>query len=111
MKCYSVLPPLPAIQTGNKDGGRFIGRPRLEFVIGTLPLVTPAALVRVGRPGLVALENLLFPHKVLVGEFGPVLGKHFIGRHGRNVLQGEFALLAALQEAPILDRRGRVEIP
>ena len=85
-----MLPPLSAIQTGDKDGRGLICRPRLHLIIRALPLVAPITLVFIRGLTLIPLQNLLFPNELLVGQFLPPLREHIIGGHGGNMGQRKF---------------------
>ena len=80
-----VPPSLSAIQARDKDGRRLIRRARLHLIIRTLSLSALLTLVLVCRTALVALQYLLLAYQLLVCEVSPVLGKHVICRHARNM--------------------------
>ena len=86
-----MLPPLPAIQTGDKDGRRLIRGPRLHLIIGTLALVAPITLIFVRGLALVPLQNFLFPNELFVRQLLPPLREHVIGSHRGNMGQRKFA--------------------
>ena len=106
-----MLPSLPAIQTGDKDGCRLIRGPGLHLIIGALPLVAPITLVFIRGLALVPLQNLLFPNELLVGQLLPPLREHIIGRHGRDLGQREFTSQAPFQKPGILDKGPGMNIP
>ena len=106
-----VFPTLSAVQTRNKDRRRLIRRTGLHLIVRALALVTPIALVFIRRLALVPLQNLLLPDKLFVGQLLPPFGKHIIGRHRRNLFQGEFPVQTPFQESLISNRGLWVNIP
>ena len=46
------LPPVPALVAQDECGHRLVGRPRLDLVVGAVPLVALAALEQVGLGAL-----------------------------------------------------------
>ena len=46
------LPPVPALVAQDECGHRLVGRPRLDLVVGAVPLVALAALEEVGLGAL-----------------------------------------------------------